>query len=50
MDIHEQLWIHSLWVETTAFTARFYIREDRQLLVLLIDPTLKRLEQLDYYI
>ena len=50
VDIHEQIWLHSEWVETLAFTARFYVREDRQPLVLLIDPDLVRRQQLDYYI
>jgi hypothetical protein len=50
IDTHEQLWLYSEWVHTSAFTARFYIREDRVSAVLLIDPTLIRRQEDDYYI
>ena len=50
IEVHEQLWFNSEWVHTSAFSARFYIREDRVPLVLLIDPSLVRRQEDDYYI
>jgi len=49
--IQEQLWLCSEAVcALPAGAARFYIREDRLSFAYILDPTMRHIRQLDYYL
>lgn len=48
-DTQQQVWLCSEWInDLPAGGIRFYIREDRVSLALLIDPHMRRLSLFDY--
>jgi hypothetical protein len=51
IETQEQLWLCAEAVGAMpAGCARFYIREDRLSFALLLDPTMRHIHTLDYYI
>ena len=47
----EQLWLCSVAVHAMPATcARFYIREDRLSFALLLDPHMRHIKDMDYYV
>ena len=50
MPTQEQLWLCSEAVcAMPAHCARFYIREDRLAWAFLLDPTMRHIKEMDYY-
>ena len=49
-EVNEQLWLYAEWMSTVPGAIRFYIREDRVTLALIINPNMRRIPREDWLV